>query len=104
MLRTRKWLQSLLLLALGLYFLDNMVSGRIYLYINERFAWLSWLATGIFMVLGVMGIWDLLRAERKAKLLAFADHDHDDHDHHDHDHEHDHGDHEHHHHDHDHDH
>ncbi len=89
-MRTRKWIQSLLLLCLGLYFLDNMLSGRIFFYINERFGWLSWIATGIFLALGVVGIVDLLRERRK-------EHTHDEHDHaaHDHDeceHEHDHAD------------
>lgn len=44
--RTRRWIQSSILLVPGLYFLDNTLSGRIYYYINERFGWLSWIATG----------------------------------------------------------
>src|SRR5437868_1480155 len=91
-MRTRKWIQSVLLLALGLYFLDNMLSGRIYFYINERFGWLSWIATGIFLALGIVGIADLLREQRLERAHAEHDHaEHDDHDHSAHDHaEHDH--------------
>src|SRR5207244_8766694 len=92
--QTRKWLQALLLLLLGLYFLDNMLSGRIYFYINERFGWLSWIATGIFLALGIVGIADLLREQRQAR--AHAEHEHHDHDEHDHgEHDHDHAAHEH---------
>jgi putative membrane protein len=80
-MRTRQWIQSLILLFLGLYFLDNMLSGRIYFYINERFGWLSWIATGIFLILGIVGVEELLR-ERRTEQVA--------HEHHDHEHEHDH--------------
>src|SRR5258706_12670006 len=88
-MRTRKWVQSVLLLSLGLYFLDNMLTGRIYFYINERFGWLSWIATGIFLALGIVGIADLLREQR---ATPHDDHDHAAHEHHDH---HDHVEHEH---------
>src|SRR5260221_9137586 len=100
--RTRQWLQALLLFCLGLYFLENMLSGRIYYYINERFGWLSWLATIMFLALGVVGVVDLVRQRRaEQEEHAHEDHDHEHHAHDDHD-EHDH--HEHHNHDHDHDH
>src|SRR5450631_2755310 len=83
--RTRQWLQAILLFCLGLYFLDNMLSGRIYYYINERFGWLSWLATLIFLALGVVGIVDLIRQRREE--LAYAGHDHSEHDHSEHNHD-----------------
>jgi len=93
---TRKWVQSLLLFVMGLYFLDNMISGRIANYVNnDRFGWLSWMATAIFLVLGLGGIYSLLR-ERSTQTSHEHEHeyihDHDDHDHehvHDHDHDHD---------------
>src|SRR5258708_37629303 len=96
--RTRQWLQSLIMLGMGLYFLDNMLSGRIFFYINERFGWLSWLATGIFLVLGVVGIFDLLRSRPQSDEHAEHDHDHAGHEHghtDEHDHEHDEHEHEH---------
>src|SRR5579864_4435710 len=93
---TRKWIQSLLLFVMGLYFLDNMLSGRIANYVNnDRFGWLSWMATTIFLVLGVGGINNLLKERREE-----AAHDHD----HAHEHEHDHENHVHDHHDHGHEH
>src|SRR5664279_2654888 len=85
--RARQWLQAILLFCLGLYFLDNMLSGRIYYYINERFGWLSWLATLIFLALGTVGIVDLVRQRREDRAQSIhehAGHDHDDHDDHDH--------------------
>jgi putative membrane protein len=86
--RTRQWLQSALLIFLGLYFLDTVLSGRIAFYINYRFEWLAVLATAVFLLLGVLGVVNLLREPAK-------DDHHEDcgdnctHDH-AHDHEHDH--------------
>ncbi len=90
--RARQWIAALLLLLMGLYFLDNMLSGHIYYYINQRFGWLSWLATGIFLALGVIGIRNALRDQHEAREQALEhDHGHE-HDHHEHeDHAHDHG-------------
>ncbi len=90
-MRVRQWIQACILLFLGLYFLDNMLSGRIYFYINERFGWLSWVGTGLFLILGIMSIANLLR--QGAPIDDHAGHDHTGHDH-DHDaHDHDHPDH-----------
>ncbi len=80
-MRTRQWLQSILLLFLGLYFLENMLTGHIYFYINERFGWLSWMATGIFLALGIVGLADRLRERREAHAHehhehAYAGHQH----------------------------
>src|SRR5713101_7929550 len=87
--QTRKWLQSLLLLVMGLYFLDNMLSGRITNYVNsDRFGWLSWMATAIFLVLGMGGIYSLLKERRDE---AGHHHDHDDPENEPHDHDDDHG-------------
>jgi len=96
-LRSRRWIQAVILLCLGLYFLDNMLSGRVYYYINQRFGWLTWLATVTFLVLGVMGLLDLIREQRsQSHEHAHDAHDHDhaaheQHDHHHHHHDHDHG-------------
>lgn len=74
--RTRRWIQSATLLLMGLYFLDNMVSGRIYFYINERFGWLSWLGTAILLALAAVSIFDLVR--RRNPAVAVHEHDHHD--------------------------
>lgn len=62
---TRENLQALLktglLLGLGLYFLYNIVSGNLANYINARFAWLSYLAVVLFLLLGLFSGYDLLK-------------------------------------------
>jgi putative membrane protein len=77
-------LKTGLLLGLGLYFLYNIVSGSLVNYINARFAWLSYLAVVLFLLLGVSSAYDVLKpGKRKHKHDDHA-HDH----HHDHDHAH----------------
>jgi putative membrane protein len=72
------WLKTALLLGLGIYFAYNIVSGNLSNYVNVRFAWLSYVAAAIFLLLGVGNAILLLRAgERKHK---HGDHD-PDHDH-----------------------
>src|SRR5437016_7131552 len=67
-----------------------MLSGRITNYVNsDRFGWLSWMATGIFLVLGVGGIYSLLK-ERRDEASHHHDHDEPEHEHHDHDDDHGH--------------
>lgn len=83
MVRTRQWLQASFLLFTGLYFLDNMLSGRIYFYINERFGWLSWMSTILFLTLGIFRITDLLKTRVEHSHEA---HEHDVHEQTEHDH------------------
>jgi putative membrane protein len=79
-MQTRRWLQSALLILLGLYFLDNMVSGRIAFYINQSFYWLAWFAGVLFLVLGVIGVIDLVR-EPRVQPMHDHEHNHQEHDH-----------------------
>jgi len=76
----REWLKVAVLLGLGAYFIYNIISGNLSNYINVRFAWLSYVAAALFMLLGVFGAYSLLRPKPH-------EHNHD----HDHDHDHDHG-------------
>lgn len=73
-----RWVKAGLLLGMGLYFLITILTGNLTNYINERFAWLSYVAVVIFFLLGIVAVWDNLRATNSAH------HHHDDH----HDHEH----------------
>lgn len=66
-------LKTGLLLGLGLYFLYNIVSGNLANYINARFAWLSYLAVVLFLLLGASGLYDLFKRS--------GQHHHHDHDH-----------------------
>ncbi len=56
-----------------MYFLDNMVSGRIYFYINMNFGWLTWLGTGVLLLLGATNAWDILREARSESEPAQAE-------------------------------
>lgn len=70
------WVKALLMIGLGVYFVYNIASGSITNYVNERFAWLSYVAAALFLLIGGFSIWHLL-----------SDHGHE-HDAHDHDHVH----------------
>lgn len=71
------WIKTALLIGLGVYFTYNIVSGNLANYINERFAWLSYVAAALFLLIGLFSAIHLLRDRGHA-------HHHDDH--HDHDH------------------
>ena len=76
--RLQAQIKALLLVGLGLYFAWNIVSGNLANYINARFAWLSYVAAAILLVLGLWQLWLLLRGQSTEHT-------------HDHEHEHDHG-------------
>lgn len=78
------WLKTGLLFGLALYFAYNILSGNLANYINQRFAWLSYVAVALFLLLGAAGLLELLRRDARH-------HDHHDHEGHDHQHDHDHG-------------
>ncbi|MDX2139478.1 MAG: TIGR03943 family protein [Chloroflexota bacterium] len=62
--QTNAWAKAVLLLAMGLYFVWVIASGNLPNYINERFAWLSYVAAAVLLLLGAHGIWRLLRPAR----------------------------------------
>ncbi|MBC8171157.1 MAG: TIGR03943 family protein [Anaerolineae bacterium] len=68
-------LRVVILLGLAAYFGYNILSGNLTNYINERFAWLSYLAVGLFGIMGLTGLLSLLRGGH------LHQHDHDDHEH-----------------------
>src|SRR5258708_39041356 len=100
-MRTRQWVLAVILLLLGMYFLDNLVSGHIYYYINMNFGWMTWLGTGVLLLLGVTNAFDLMREAPVKVHVAHTEHEcceegehevccaTDDH-HHEHDHSHSH--------------
>src|SRR5687767_13241863 len=71
----QSWLKTLLLLGLGAYFAYNISSGNLSNYINVRFVWLSYVAAGIFLLLGVGNAFLFLRTEKRKQ--KHDDHDHD---------------------------
>jgi putative membrane protein len=61
--RTYQRLQALLALGLGFYLFNLISSGKLYLYINVRFAWLTALGMLILLALGA-NMLDVLRRSR----------------------------------------
>ncbi len=72
------WIKTALLFGLGIYFAYNIASGNLTNYINARFAWLSYVASALFLLIGLFSALHLLRDH----------HDHDEHNHAEHDHDH----------------
>ncbi len=62
-MRTRavERLKALILVLMAIFFTDLLVSGKLFLYIGPRFAWLSGLALVLFIV--VAGAYNLVRRE-----------------------------------------
>ncbi len=57
----RGWLKTGLLFGLGFYFVYVIASGNLANYINERFAWLSYVAVALFFLLGASSAFNLLK-------------------------------------------
>ncbi len=78
------WFKTAILFGLGVYFSYNIASGNLTNYINVRFAWLSYAAAALFLILGVFGFVTLIReaiADRRHDHIHDHDHDHDHHEH-----------------------
>jgi uncharacterized repeat protein (TIGR03943 family) len=76
------WAKAALLVGLTLYFVWIIVTGNWTNYINERFAWLTFVAAAVFGLLAIYTLITAIRANDEAYLheLAHA-HDHGDHTH-----------------------
>lgn len=80
-------LKGLVMLSLAYFLFSRITSGTLFFYINNRFAWLTFLAVIGFTV---VALGYLYRARLVRDMLTNAEeHDHE-HQHHDHDHGHDH--------------
>lgn len=58
------WAKTAILLGMGLYFAYTIASGNLPNYINVAFAWLSYVAAGLFLALGALSARRLLRPAR----------------------------------------
>jgi putative membrane protein len=82
--RTYQRLQALLALGIGFYLFNLISSGKLYLYINVRFAWLTVLGMVILLALGA-NMLDVLRRSRPQSVdddpghFHSPEHDHADH-------------------------
>lgn len=65
----RDWAKAFVLLAMGIYLLVLIETGNLSNYINVRFQWLSYVAAGIFLLLGG---WSLVRLLRGAQVQHAA--------------------------------
>lgn len=63
------WAKVLILLGLGIYFGINMLSGNLTNYVNVRFAWLSYIAVGIFFLLGGAVLYGIIQ-QKSAQTVA----------------------------------
>jgi len=79
--RAMLWVKTALLFGLALYFVYIIVTGNWSNYINERFAWLTYVAAAVFALLAFYTLMTTLRANDEAYLHALHDHNHDDHSH-----------------------
>ena len=70
------WIKALLLIGLGLYFVYNIASGNILNYVNVRFAWLSYVAAALFLLIGGFSVLHLLRDHEDEHEHNHAEHDH----------------------------
>lgn len=80
----QQWVKVALLIGLGIYLVYNIASGNITNYVNERFAWLSYVAAALFLLIGAFSALHLWQDWRQTKIHSH-DHDHK-HEHHDHSH------------------
>jgi len=78
---TQNWLRVGILAGLGVYFAYNIVSGNLANYINVRFMWLSYVATGLFLVLAVTSLLQLFRQDEDVCGDVGCTCHHDGHDH-----------------------
>lgn len=62
-MRQRQWVQTLLFLLFGIYFLDMTISGQIYFYTGARFGWVAWFGTVLILVLALVNTIELLRRQ-----------------------------------------
>ena len=76
------WLKAALLFGLGVYFAYNIASGNLTNYISVRFAWLSYAAAALFLILGGFGFATLILDALRDRRAHAHHHDHaHDHDH-----------------------
>lgn len=69
-MRTRRWFQAALMLLLGLYLLETLLTGEIAFYINERFNWLAGLAGFTLIALGTINVIALLSEPEQGKATS----------------------------------
>jgi len=72
----KEWAKTLILLCLGVYGAFLLLSGNLAHYINMRFAWLTGIAVLLFLLLGGMSLYVLLKGKPPATYTPNSDYDH----------------------------
>jgi putative membrane protein len=73
------WAKAAILVGLGVFFSYNIASGNITNYINERFAWLSYVAAALFLILGIASVVEMIRNGGHKHKRKHGEHDEHDH-------------------------
>lgn len=60
-MRTRRWIQTAILLMMGIYLIETLITGEISFYVAQRFDWLPAIGGVIFLALGAVSAVTLLR-------------------------------------------
>ncbi len=55
------WAKLLILLGMGLYLTQLIISGNLSNYINQRFGWLAYVGAGIFYLLALVSLWGRIK-------------------------------------------
>ncbi|MCY4466353.1 MAG: TIGR03943 family protein [Chloroflexi bacterium] len=55
------WAKLLILLGMGVYLTQLIISGNLSNYINQRFGWLAYVGAGIFFLLALVSLWGRMK-------------------------------------------
>lgn len=55
------WAKTLILLGMGVYLTQLIISGNLSNYINQRFGWLAYVGAGIFFTLALVSLWGRIK-------------------------------------------
>ena len=55
------WAKTAILLGMGVYLAQLIVSGSLTNYINQRFAWLAYVGAGVFFLLAAASLWQRVK-------------------------------------------
>lgn len=59
----RIWSKTAILLAMGIYLAFLILTGNLTNYINLRFAWLAYVGAGLFLLLGLVSLYGMMRPQ-----------------------------------------
>lgn len=72
----KEWAKSAVLLCMGIYAAFLIFSGTLANYINTRFAWLTTIAVILFLMIGGMSVFVLIRGKQPSTYTPDSDYEH----------------------------